>query len=823
MNRSDDGSLFGGGGGTDVRALLRQTDWQASALGHPDAWPPEVRVLVRQLLASQFPMWLAWGPELHMVYNDAYCEILGAKHPQALGRPVREVWSEIRSQIDPLLAQTLAGTPTPVLVTNFDIVRGQENEQVWFNFALTPVCAEDGRVSGIFCVITESTSQMEAQHSIQRQNRQLEERAAASALERDRLWRLSTDILLVAGFDSRIIAVNPAWSTVLGRSEAESLGTDFMRLVHPDDQAATWAEVGKLELGITTLRFENRYMHSDGTYRNISWTAVPEANALTAVGRDMTDQRKGAAALLLSESALLQAQKMESLGKLTGGVAHDFNNVLQIISGNLQLLQVTMGDNQAALRRLEASAVAVDRGARLASQLLAFARRQPLKPLVTDLGHLVRAMEGLLCRAVGETVNVEVIVSPGLWNTLVDPHQLENVLLNLAINARDAMDGEGKLTVELSNASLDDDYVQAHAGLAAGQYVLVAVTDTGEGMDKELVEKIFEPFFTTKKEGEGTGLGLSMAYGFSKQSGGHINVYSEPGHGTTFKVYLPRSWEAVTDLPVNLTGPVLGGTETILVVEDDLHVQATVVDMLRGLGYSVLRANEARSAMAIVNSGVPIDLLFTDVVMPGELRSPDLARQAKALLPNLAVLFTSGYTQNAIVHGGRLDAGVELLSKPYRREDLARKLRHLLSNQMHTASLNSYRSALPNLIAAVTPAAAVPAVGRHVLLIEDNDDARGVTAELLGLLGHTVTTAATAEEALGLLGTPGLQVLLTDITLPLMSGIEFAAQAKLRQPNLDVIFCTGHTQQSAGVSDPAAKFLIKPFNIDQLDRLLQAS
>jgi PAS domain S-box-containing protein len=809
--------LFGSETPSEVRALLRARDWEASPLGHPDAWPAEIRVLLRQLLASRFPMWLAWGPELRMIYNDAYCAILGSKHPQALGCPVRDVWSEIRTQIDPLLAQTLDGASTPVLATTYDIIRSRDTEQAWFNFALTPVRTDAGDVSGIFCVITESTSQVHAQQSIQRRNLQLEQQATDNALERDRLWRLSTDILLVADFTSRIIAVNPAWSTVLGRSEAESIGTDFMRLVHPQDQAATLAEVGKLERGIKTLHFENRYMHRDGSYRHISWTAVPEGQTITAVGRDATDQKNGAAALLLSESALLQSQKMESIGKLTGGVAHDFNNVLQIISGNLQLLQVTLGDNQAALKRVEASAVAVDRGARLASQLLAFARRQPLQPLVTNLGHLVRSMEGLLRRAVGETVDVEVVVSAGLWNTLVDPHQLENVLLNLAINARDAMGGEGRLTVDVSNSSLDEAYVGLYPGLAVGQYVLIAVTDTGHGMDKALIGKIFEPFFTTKKEGEGTGLGLSMAFGFAKQSGGHLTVYSEPGHGTTFKVYLPRSLEAVAEVPVVLTGPVLGGTETILVVEDDLHVQATVVDMLRGLGYSVLRANDARSAMAIVNSGVPIDLLFTDVVMPGELRSPDLARQAKALLPNLAVLFTSGYTQNAIVHGGRLDAGVELLSKPYRREDLARKLRHLLANQVHASSLNRYRSALPNLVAAVAPVKS----GRHVLLIEDNDDTRSVTAELLTMLGHTVTAASSAEEALDLLATPGLQVLLTDISLPRMSGVELAAQVRLRRPEIDVIFCTGHTPQAAGVRDPAAKFLVKPFNLEQLDRLLQ--
>jgi CheY-like chemotaxis protein len=270
-------------------------------------------------------------------------------------------------------------------------------------------------------------------------------------------------------------------------------------------------------------------------------------------------------------------------------------------------------------------------------------------------------MDDLLRRALGDEVELETIVSGGLWNTLIDPGQLENAILNLAINARDAMAGQGRLTMEAGNAVLDDDYARQHEDVRAGQYVMVAVSDTGCGMSRDIVERVFEPFFSTKAEGKGTGLGLSMVYGLIKQSNGHINIYSEPGEGTTIKLYLPRSLQAedvITDLSA---APAQGGEETILVVEDDDEVCETAVAMLRELGYRVFRARDAASALSVVESGVHIDLLFTDVVMPGPLRSPELARKTRERLPGVAVLFTSGYTENAIVHGGRLDPGLELL------------------------------------------------------------------------------------------------------------------------------------------------------------------
>ncbi len=530
----------------------------------------------------------------------------------------------------------------------------------------------------IAVVCQDVSARRKAEKSLRVLNETLEQRVAERTADRDRMWRLSTDIMLVADFDANITAVNPAWKTVFGWDEFELVGRSFLDLLHPDDKAATVSEVGKLQGGVTTFLFENRYQAQDGSYKTISWTAVPDEAFIHAVGRDVTREREAALALRRTETALQQAQKMEAIGNLTGGVAHDFNNLLQVVAGNLQLLAKDVAGNDKAQRRITNALAGVERGSKLAAQLLAFGRRQALDPRVLNIGRLVRGMDEMLRRTIGEGIEVESVAAAGLWNTLVDPMQIENAILNLAINARDAMDGFGKLTIEVGNASIDAAYARLHQDIQIGQYVVLSVTDTGTGMSPELIEKVFEPFFSTKPEGKGTGLGLSMVYGFVKQTGGHVKIYSELGHGTTVKLYLPRSIGDEDLEAVALDGPVEGGLETILVAEDDEGVRVTVVEMLQELGYSVLNAPDASAALTIIESGIPIDMLFTDVVMPGLLKSADLARKAKDRLPHLAVLFTSGYTENSIVHGGRLDAGVQLLSKPYTREALARKIRHVL-------------------------------------------------------------------------------------------------------------------------------------------------
>jgi len=433
-------------------------------------------------------------------------------------------------------------------------------------------------------------------------------------------------------------------------------------------------------------------------------------------------------------------------------------------------------------------------------------------------------MEDMLRRSLGEEIEIETIVSGGLWNTFVDTAQVENALLNLSINARDAMDGVGKLTIEVGNAFLDEVYARTHAEVAPGQYVVLAVTDTGSGMTADVLAQAFEPFFSTKPEGKGTGLGLSMVYGFVKQSGGHVKIYSEIGHGTTVKLYLPRTHESEDIATAVETPAVEGGAETILVAEDDEEVRVTVVEMLSELGYQVLKANDAAGALTVIESGMRIDLLFTDVVMPGPLRSPDLARKARERLPNLAVLFTSGYTENAIVHGGRLDAGVDLLGKPYTREALAQKIRQVLAAQKQrerapVAEIPAQPRA--DRLAEVRPPAPVAApapahspavrmpISLKVLLVEDDAAIRLNTAELLADLGLAVIEAADAAAALAALETQPVDVLITDVMLPDMSGEQLARLAKQLRPAIGIVFATGEHQD---VAIPGALVLRKPYD-----------
>lgn len=388
--------------------------------------------------------------------------------------------------------------------------------------------------------------------------------------------------------------------------------------------------------------------------------------------------------LAQSQAALQQAQKMEAIGQLTGGVAHDINNVLQIIYGNLELLKLITADNAAAQSRVAAALVGVNRGTKLCSQLLAFARRQPLQPVIVNTRGLLCNVCELLRGPLGELMAIDMVIADDLWNVATDPGQLENVILNLAINARHAMEGHGTLTIRAQNilpGASDPDASPADDG----QYVLIEMVDTGAGMSPEVLQRAFEPFFTTKPQGEGTGLGLSMAYGFAKQNGGYIFLESEVGRGTSVKLFLPRADGAAApeeDLPADR---VMGGVETILVVEDEPDIRATTVEQLANLGYMTLQAEDATSALRMIESGAHVDLLFCDVVMPGPLRSTDLAAQARALLPDLQVLFTSGYSEGILAHQGHIDPSINLLQKPYSVDMLSQKIRHLLRRVVRKA------------------------------------------------------------------------------------------------------------------------------------------
>ncbi|HEX4196754.1 MAG TPA: ATP-binding protein [Caulobacteraceae bacterium] len=473
-----------------------------------------------------------------------------------------------------------------------------------------------------------------------------------------------------------------------GYTADEIIGQHFSRFYTEDDRQA-----GLPQYGLDTARLQGRWrtegwrVRKDGTrfWAHVTIEPIRQDDGaiigFAKITRDRTEQHEAQQDLEQARHALFQAQKMEAVGQLTGGIAHDFNNLLTVIIGGLDTTQRSIEPNPRAEKALSMARLAAERAVNLTSRLLAFSRRQPLQPVATDLNLLVRRMTELLHHALGEQIELEGVLYPRLWPVEVDQNQLESAVLNLAVNARDAMPGGGKLTVETANTYLDETYQETDTEVIPGQYVLLSVTDTGGGIPKDVLARVFEPFFTTKGEGRGTGLGLSMVYGFVKQSGGHVTIYSEPGEGTCVKLYLPRYRGPASQDEDAGEHRSVGAAEgeVVLLVEDNEGVRAYSAMSLTELGYRVLEAADAEGALPILRSDERIDLLFTDVVLPGR-SGRLLAEEAAQIRPGLRVLYTTGYSRNAIVHQGRLDAGVDLLSKPFTYDQLAAHVRRVLDS-----------------------------------------------------------------------------------------------------------------------------------------------
>ncbi|PAX06548.1 PAS domain S-box protein [Sphingomonas lenta] len=621
--------------------------------------------------------------------------------------------------------------------------------------------------------------------------------------------------------DYRMTEVNPAFARQTG---AGDVAGKWVSEFAPDLERHWFDTYGRVALTGEPARFENEAAPFGRWYDVHAFrTGRPEERRVAILFNDISARRRAEQELrelnrtlerrvqeeveerTRAEEALRQAQKLEAVGQLTGGIAHDFNNLLTVVVGNIDmgLRALEQAGGEPRVRRaLDQAQKGAERAASLTQRLLAFSRRQPLAPKPVDVDKLVPGMSDLLNRSLGETVKLEIVTSPGLWRVEADPNQLESAILNLAINARDAMPQGGSLTIDTANARLDEAYSATHAEVAPGQYVVVTVTDTGEGMPRELLDKVFEPFFTTKEVGKGTGLGLSMVYGFVKQSGGHVKIYSEEGRGTSVKLYLPRLLSGAEEAKEAVLTPgleVSRRAEVVLVTEDDDDVRAYTVECLRELGYRVLEAHDGPSALRLLDrQGQEVDLLFTDVVMPG-MSGRELVDVARERRPGLKVLYTSGYTRDAIMHGGRLEPGVEMIAKPFTFQALAQKVRDVLE-------------------AGTT---------KRVLIAQGDATVRALAAEALGGVGYSVDEAATAAEVLGRVRAAQgrYDAVVLDAGLPDKAGDAVLAELRALHADMPILLAVaageeaGLRERLAG--DRCAGVIARPFTGGRLAEALR--
>jgi PAS domain S-box-containing protein len=594
--------------------------------------------------------------------NPAWTPVLGWSQAELTHVPFLDfVHDEDRDQTEAAWKDALQGNPVQRFESRY---RKKDGAYRWLSWVAVP---EGGKV---YCSARDITSEKEQAS-----------RLAESTAERDRLWRNTQDLQVVVDMRGTFQNVSPAVTRVLGWSAEEMIGRSAFDFVLPEDEASA-RDALQHARGQTLPMFEVRFWHKDGGFRWISWVAAPEGDLIYASGRHITAEKAQAIELATAQEALRQSQKMEAVGQLTGGLAHDFNNLLTGITGSLELLQarIAQGRINDVDRYVNAAQGAARRASALTHRLLAFSRRQTLEPKPTDINRLIAGMEELIKRTMGPEISIEPVTGIGLWVTLVDPSQLENALLNLCINARDAMPSGGKLSIETANRWLDERAAKDR-DIPPGQYVSLCVSDNGTGMPPEVVARAFDPFYTTKPIGQGTGLGLSMIYGFVRQSGGQVRIYSEVGKGTMVCLYLPRHLgEAETaELPAELsTAPRAEQGETVLVVDDEPTVRMLVTEVLEDLGYTAIEATDGAAGLKVLQSDVRIDLLVTDVGLPGGMNGRQLADAALVSRQNLKVLFITGYAENAVLSHGHLAPGMEVMTKPFALEALATRIRNMI-------------------------------------------------------------------------------------------------------------------------------------------------
>ena len=674
--------IFAGGG--DMGALMRAHDWSMSPIGHPDNWPQSLRSAVGMMLPSKHVMFVAWGPELAFLYNDAYRSVFGKKHPWALGRPFREIWSEVWNEVSPLVETALRGEATWSENLPLVLERNGYPEECWFTFSYSPIRDESGKIAGLFCAAAETTQKVLS-------DRRLE-------AERERQRRLFEQVPgfvgILRGPDHVFEYVNDAYDRVAGK---RGFVGQTVRAAFPDlagtgmfealDRAfATGVPYVARDVPLSLQRMAGEKpdpLILSFTFQPI----VDEGGAVTGIfiqGQDVTQEHQALAALthlnatleehitkrtheLLSiQSALRQSQKMEAMGELVGGVAHDFNNLLTPIIGTFDMLLRRGLGNDRERRLIGGALQSADRAKTVVQRLLAFARRQPLQVVPVDLAALIDGMALLIGSTVGPNIDVRVELDEALPQADADANQLEMAILNLGVNARDAMPNGGTLTIRAASETVSGEH---RSGLAQGDYVRLSVADTGTGMDEHTLARATEPFFSTKGIGQGTGLGLSMVHGLVAQLGGGLTIVSQPGHGTIAELWLPVSFGSVVRDQERRAAPVPAASRgCVLLVDDEVLVRMSTADMLEDLGYDVIEADSARQALEILDGGATPDLIVTDHLMPG-MSGAELALEMRVRKPGLPILIVSGYAE---VEGIAPD--LPRLAKPFRYEELSQSL-----------------------------------------------------------------------------------------------------------------------------------------------------
>jgi signal transduction histidine kinase len=673
-------------GGGDCGRLLRSLDWSESPLGDPAGWPPELRTLAGVMLEAGQGILIVWGPEQITLYNDKYAEMLGARHPRAMGRRFCDVWYEIWDQVEPIISAAYEGRATQMDDIGFEMLRNGYPEETHFSFSYTPVRDEQGSVLGMFCACNELTQRVNAEREVLAQATRLESLFDASP----------SFMAVLSGPEHRFTLVNASYRALIGHRDPLGM---TVREALPDVEGQGFFEMldqayatGRAVVGSAAELLIRPAPEAEPERRFLNFIYQPlqtedQVIGILVVGTDVTDQQ--AIALQLekdnaelarraeeTEERLRQAQKMEAVGQLTGGIAHDFNNMLQGIVMPLQLIRkrVEQARYDGIDKYVEAGIASARRASSLTQRLLAFSRRQALDQKVSDVSVSIQAVEPLLRTTCGENVALNVHLPDALWRVRTDTHQFESALLNLAINARDAMPEGGSLSLRARNMPLSADEL-AGTDLAPGDYVEVSVADTGVGMPPEVVSRAFDPFFTTKPIGQGTGLGLSMVYGYIRQSGGYVLIDSREGAGTTVRMRLPRATEDIAPEAATSDAPAETGQrgQRVLVAEDDEVVRMLVVDLLRDRGYVVVEAVDGTQAMAILAQPTHFDILLTDVGLPGP-NGRQVADYARERMPAIRVLLMTGYAAQAATDAHFLGHEMALIVKPFDPDALIRKV-----------------------------------------------------------------------------------------------------------------------------------------------------